>query len=635
MRITDLLSPAGVLLGAAPVGQAEALDLLVRLHEDQGNLADAARYQADVLAREAQGSTAIGMGIAVPHAKSAAVLRPGLAAMTAPAGVDCGAPDGKPSTLFFLIAAPLEGADVHLELLARLMKLLMHKDFPAQLRAAQSPAEFLALIDRAESASFPDEPRKPLPQAYQVLAVTACPTGIAHTYMAAEALEQAAAALGISIKVETQGSVGQENALSQAEIAACDGVIIAADSGVDLARFQGKPLLQVPVSDGVNRPQVLLRQITGGNAPVYRHSVPADMLGADDHLGHKIYSQLMTGVSHMLPFVIGGGVLIALAYLLDDPGLGLATFGANTPLAAWCKTMGTTAFRFMMPVLAAYISYAIADRPGLMVGFVGGALALSGATLTSPDGGVSAGFLGALIAGFAAGYLMLGLRRLCSHLPKTLDGMKPVLIYPVAGLALMGLFMCLINPGVGSLNTALYSGLAAMGGTSRIALGALLAGMMAIDMGGPFNKAAYVFATSTLAATAAAGGSEVMAAVMAGGMVPPLALALCCSFFKNRFTAIQRKSGLVGYILGLCFITEGAIPFAAADPLRVIPACAVGSALAGGLSMYFHCAIPAPHGGIFVFPLITNLAGFAVALVAGSLLGMLLLALLKQKKTEE
>ncbi|MEG2120038.1 MAG: fructose-specific PTS transporter subunit EIIC, partial [Pseudoflavonifractor sp.] len=440
----------------------------------------------------------------------------------------------------------------------------------------------------AETAGFPDEPRAAAAPVGHVLADTACPPGIAHTALAAEALGACAAALGISLKVETQGSVGTENALTDAEIAACDGVIIAADKSVDLARFDGKPLLQVPVSDGISRAEALMEQIINHRAPVYHHSAPTDILGGDDHLGRMVYTQLMTGVSHMLPFVIGGGVLIALSFLLDDPGLGLGTFGSNTPVAAWCKMLGITAFRFMMPVLSAYISLAIADRPGLMVGFVGGALAVSGATFSNPAGGVSAGFLGALLAGFAAGYLMLGLRRLCAHLPKALDGMKPILIYPIAGLILVGLFVCLVNPAASALNTALYSGLANMRAGSLIALGVVLAGMMAIDMGGPLSKAAYVFATSTLASSSLDGGSVVMAAVMAGGMVPPLALALCCTFFKSRFTATERKSGPVGYILGLCFITEGAIPLAAADPLRVIPACVAGSAVAGGLSMYFH-----------------------------------------------
>ena len=601
----------------------------------------------EILAREAQSSTAIEAGIAVPHAKSDAVSNPGLAAMTLSQGVDYGAMDKQPSDLFFMIAAPLDG-NLHLEILSRLMVLLMDPEFTSGLRAAKTAEEFLAVIDKAEAAKYGetgvpgvesvDTAEEAAAKAarnaggeYRVLAVTACPTGIAHTYMAAEALEKKGAELGISIKVETQGSGGAKNVLTHQEIANCDGVIIAADKEVDLARFDGKPVLRVPVSDGIHKPEELIREAP--NAPIYHHTGEVVDEVDNESFGRKLYKQLMNGVSHMLPFVIGGGILIAIAFLLDDPSIDYSNFGTNTPVAAWFKNIGNTAFNFMLPILAGYIAMAIADRPGLMVGFVGGALAVSGATFASPAGGaVSAGFLGALIAGFAAGYLMLGMRKLCDKLPRALEGLKPILIYPVVGLLIIGLFMCLVNPIVGAINNALYSGLEAMGTSSKIVLGIILAGMMAIDMGGPFNKAAYVFGTSTLATVAAGQGSDIMAAVMVGGMVPPIAIALATTFFKNRFTPEERKSGPVNYIMGLCFITEGAIPYAAADPLRVLPSCVVGSAVAGALSMAFGCALPAPHGGVFVFPVMTNVLGYIISLVVGSLVGMVLLAVLKKKK---
>lgn len=647
MRITDLLRREGVRLNQAPADKAAAIDLLVTLQKKAGNISDEAAYKADILAREEQGTTAIGNGIAVPHAKSAAVARPGLAAMTVPAGVDYGAPDGQPSKLFFMIAAPKEGGDVHLEMLSRLMVMLMDEDFCQKLLSAADPDAFLALIDAQERAKYPDEAPEAAPAqadapaqagepALRILAVTACPTGIAHTYMAAEALEKKGRELGVGVKAETQGSGGAKNILTREEIAACDGIIIAADKNVDLARFDGKPVIRVPVSDGINKPEELIHRILDGSAPVYHHEGGAVQTDDDNEsIGRKLYKQLMNGVSHMLPFVIGGGILIALAFLLDDASIDYANFGTNTPIAAWFRNMGNAAFNVMLPIFAAYIASAIADRPGLMVGFVGGSLAVSGATFAIPAGDSTAvsGFLGALIAGFVAGYLMLGLRKLCDKLPHALEGIKPVLIYPVIGLLLIGLFMCIINPFVGMLNNALYSGLAAMSSGSKVLLGFVVAGMMAIDMGGPFNKAAYLFGTSTLAtADIAAGGSDVMAAVMIGGMVPPIAIALATTFFKNRFTSEERKSGPVNYVMGLCFITEGAIPFAASDPLRVIPACVVGSGVAGALSMLFGCASPAPHGGLFVFPVMTNAAMYAVSLAAGAVAGMVLLAVLKKKR---
>ena len=640
MRITDLLSQDKIALGASAADKDGAIELLVGLQERGGCLADREAYRQAILAREAQSSTAIEAGIAVPHAKSGCVKAPSLAACTLKTGVDYGAMDGQPSDLFFMIAAPMDG-DLHLEILSHLMVLLMDPDFVDQLRRAPDAAAFLAVIDKFETAKFgaPEEAAQPAPAPEaqtpagpRILAVTACPTGIAHTYMAAEALEKMGKQLGIPVKAETQGSGGAKNVLTAEEIAACDGVIIAADKEVDLSRFDGKHVLRVPVSDGIHKAGELIRRAP--EAPVYHHTGEAVREESSEGLGRALYKQLMNGVSHMLPFVIGGGILIALAFLLDDPSIDYANFGTNTPVAAWFKNIGGVAFNFMLPILAGYIAMAIADRPGLMVGFVGGALAVSGSTFANPAGGtVSAGFLGALIAGFVGGYLMLGMRRACDRLPRALEGLKPILIYPVAGLLIIGLFMCVINPIVGAINTGLYSGLEAMGAGSKVLLGIVLAGMMAIDMGGPFNKAAYVFGTSTLATVAAGQGSDIMAAVMVGGMVPPIAIALATTFFKSRFTQEERKSGPVNYIMGLCFITEGAIPYAAADPLHVLPACVIGSGVSGALSMAFGCALPAPHGGVFVFPVMTNVLGYLIALAVGSLVGMALLGVLKKKRS--
>ncbi len=640
MRITDLLRSEGIALRADPKSRDAALDLLAQLQQDSGSLSDLKGYKKALLDREAQGSTAVGNGIAVPHAKSKSVKRPSLAAITVPSGVDYGAPDGKPTQLFFAIAAPEGAGDTHLEILSRLMALLMDPSFRDRLLSAPDKSEFLSRIDAAERAKYPDEGEEiPPPQkgTCRVLAVTACPTGIAHTYMAAEALEKAGARMGIPIKVETQGSGGAKNVLTREEIAACDGIIIAADKKVDLSRFGGKPVLTVPVSDGINKPEGLIRRITEGKVPLCHAESGGMERDGGESAGRQVYKHLMNGVSHMLPFVIGGGILIALAFLFDSRAVNdtnFADFGTITPLAAFLKNVGGAAFNFMLPVLAGYIALSIADRPGLAVGFVGGALAVSGATFASPGGTeVSAGFLGALIAGFAAGYLMLLLRKLCAPLPRALEGIKPVLIYPLMGILLIGGIMCAINPIVGMLNTAMTAALESLSGTSAIALGAVVAGMMAIDMGGPFNKAAYLFGTASLIGTAGgAVNSPVMAAVMIGGMVPPIAIALCCTFFPALFTAEERKNGYVNYVMGLCFITEGAIPFAAADPLRVIPSCIVGSAVAGAISMAFGCSLPAPHGGIFVFPVMNNVLMYFAALIVGSVVGMALLALLKRKK---
>lgn len=638
MRITDLLNAAGIQLHAAPDSKDAAIDLLVSLQERAGRLTDRELYRTDILAREALSSTAIGNGIAVPHAKSAAVKEAGLAAVTVPAGVDYGAPDGLPSRLFFMIAAPQAGGDVHLEMLSRLMVMLMDEDFCRKLLDAEDVETFLGLIDAQERLKYPEEPavETPAKEGPRVLAITACPTGIAHTYMAAEALEKKGRELGFGVKAETQGSGGAKNILTREEIAGCDGVIIAADKNVDLARFDGKPLLRVPVSDGINKPEELIRKIIDGQAPVYRHQGGGAVEdGGDESVGRRLYKHLMNGVSHMLPFVIGGGIIMALSFLLDGGAAGTSAFGSSWVLPAFFNKAGNIAFGFMVPILAAFIAQSIADRPGLMVGFVGGSLAATGATFayfadpTVPI--VPAGFLGGLLAGFVGGLFMKWLRRLCDRLPASLEGLKPILIYPVAGLLFIGAFMCLVNPLVGMINNALIAALNSMGGASAVLLGALVAGMQATDMGGPINKAAYVFGTASIA-MAEGGFSPVMAAVMAGGMVPPIAIALATIFFKDRFTAQERKSGPVNFIMGLSFITEGAIPYAASDPLHVIPSCIVGSAVAGALSMAFGCASPAPHGGLFVFPVMRNPLGYAAALLIGSVAGMLMLGLLKKRK---
>lgn len=656
MRITDLLRPESVELHTSAANKEAAIDKLIGLHVAGDNLADVEAYKQAILAREAQSSTAIEAGIAVPHAKSEAVKRPGLAAMTLDTGVDYGAMDNKPSDLFFMIAAPMDG-NLHLEILSRLMVLLMDGDFTARLRAATTVEEFMKAIDEAEGAKY-GEPAaqetaaEAAPAAeekaagYRVLAVTACPTGIAHTYMAAEALEKAGKAMDIPLKAETNGSGGAKNVLTAEEIAAADGIIVAADKNVETARFDGKRVLFVPVSEGIHHPEELIGKIVEKQVPIYHYSgaVETTETAKNESIGRQLYKHLMNGVSHMLPFVIGGGILIALAFLLDDYSINPANFGMNTPVAAFFKTVGGVAFNFMLPILAGYIAMSIADRPGLAVGFVGGSLAAAGtsfATILDPNtAAIPAGFLGALLAGFVGGYFMLGLRKVCDKLPDSLEGIKPILLYPVIGVLFMGLFMCLVNPIMGAINNGLIAFLNSLGGTSKILLGAVLAGMMSIDMGGPFNKAAYVTGTGDIATAAAAGAAQgaieyqMMAAVMVGGMVPPLAIALCTTFFKKKFTQDERKSGVVNYIMGLCFITEGAIPFAASDPLRVIPSCVVGSAVAGALSMFFGCSLMAPHGGIFVFPVVTNVLGYVISLVVGSLVGMLLLGVLKKNKEQ-
>ena len=643
MRIVDLLNKDSILLNGAPKSKTEAIDMLVDLQMKSGNISDREIYKQGILAREEKGSTAVGEGIAIPHAKSSAVKAPSLAAMTVPGGVDYEALDDEPSDVLFMIAAPDTEADVHLEVLSRLMTLLMDEDFRAKLLSAKDTDEFLSVIDTAEKAKYPDEPTadettdKEVPEnadRIKVLAVTACPTGIAHTYMAAEALEKAGKKLGISIKVETNGSGGAKNILTDKEIAECDGIIVAADKSVEMARFNGKKVLSTKVSDGIKIPEELIGRIEKGDAPVYHHeggAASSSSSMANESFGRKIYKHLMKGVSNMLPFTVAGGIFIALAFLIDtlmgvQPG---DNFGTVTPVAAFFKTIGGYAFNFMIPVLAGYIGKSIADRPGFLVGLVGGYLATTGSTFVKIGGDVPSGFLGALFAGFVGGFIMLGLEKLCDKMPRALNGIKPVLIYPLAGLGIIAVVMCAINPFMGIINTAIADFLNHMGAESKIFLGVILGAMMSIDMGGPFNKAAYVFGTAAIAT----GGYDIMAAVMIGGMVPPIAIALSTTFFKSRWTEEERKNGPVNYIMGLSFITEGAIPYAAADPLRVIPACMVGAGVAGGLSMAFGCTLMAPHGGIFVFAVVGNWPMYLVSLAVGAVVSMLLLALLKKKKT--
>lgn len=636
MRIVDLLKKDSIQLDAAPKNKAEAIEMLVDLQVKGGNIADREEYKKGILAREEMSSTAVGEGIAIPHAKSTAVKAPSLAAMTVPNGVDYEAMDDEPSNLLFMIAAPNNG-DVHLEVLSRLMTILMDEDFREKLINAKDKDEFLAIIDDMENEKFPDEPKEEVKsdERIKVLAVTACPTGIAHTYMAAEALEKAGKKLGITIKVETNGSGGAKNVLTKEEIAECDGIIVAADKTVEMSRFDGKKVIRTKVSDGIKIPEELINRIEAGDAPIYHHSgEKASDSGSDgESFGRKMYKHLMNGVSNMLPFTVAGGIFIAIAFLIDTVAGAPQNdkFGTYTAAAAFFKTVGGYAFNFMIPVLAGYIGLSIADRPGFLVGLVGGYLASTGSTFAKLTGDVPSGFLGALLAGFVGGFLMLAVEKLCDRMPKALNGIKPVLIYPLAGLGIIAVIMCAVNPFMGMINTGLSNFLESMGSSSKIVLGCILGGMMSIDMGGPFNKAAYVFGTAAIAS----GSYDVMAAVMIGGMVPPIAIALSTTFFKSRWTEEERKNGPVNYIMGLSFITEGAIPYAAADPLRVIPACLIGAATAGGLSMAFNCTLMAPHGGIFVFAVVGNWPLYILSLAIGSFIGMLLLALLKKKVSKE
>lgn len=635
MRITDLLDRRSICLDAAPKSKSEALDQVIHLMVKSGKINDEEAYRKQVYAREEESTTGIGEGLAIPHGKCNAVDRPGLAAMVVKDGVDFDALDGEPVTLIFLIAAPNTKDNIHLDVLSKLSVLMMDEEFSKNLRNARTVEEFLEIIDDAdhEKADI-DERLADTGEAkagqIRILAVTSCPTGIAHTYMAAEGIEKAAKARDCFIKVETRGSGGAKNVLSGKEIEDADCIIVAADAKVPMERFDGKKVIECPVSDGISKADKLLEQAIAGTVPIYHAGSTAKTSASSTQksggIAHQVYTQLMNGVSHMLPFVVGGGILIAIAFLIDGLSVDINTlpveervaFGTITPAAALFKGIGGTAFGFMLPVLAGFIAMAIGDRPALAVGFVGGMIASQG----------KSGFLGALVAGFAAGYLILGLRKLCEKLPQALEKIAPVLIYPVVGILLMGIFMnYAVEPVMGGINTALNNGLTGMSGSSKIVLGTILGAMMAIDMGGPFNKAAYVFGTASIAA----GNYEIMAAVMIGGMTPPCAIALATLLFKDKFTKEERENGPMNFIMGLAFITEGAIPYAASDPLRVLPACMIGSGVAGALSMLFNCSLMAPHGGIFVFPVVGNALMYLVALVAGTFVSTALLGALKKK----
>ena len=637
MRITDLLDKRSISLNGAPKSKEEALDQVVALMTKSGKINDEEAYRKQVYAREEESTTGIGEGIAIPHGKCDAVDRPGLAAMVVKNGVDFDALDGEPVTLIFLIAAPNTEDNVHLDVLSKLSVLMMDEDFSDSLRNAGSVEEFLEIIDKADDEK-PDidqrlaEPAEEQGGQAKILAVTSCPTGIAHTYMAAEGIEKAAKARGCFVKVETRGSGGAKNVLTDREIQEADCIIVAADAQVPMDRFDGKKVIECQVSDGISKADTLLERAVNGDAPVYHASgavQKSSQTKSGGSVGHQIYTQLMNGVSHMLPFVVGGGILIAIAFLIDGFSVDMnslpmdqrADFGTITPVAALFKSIGGTAFAFMLPVLAGFIAMAVGDRPALAVGFVGGMIASQG----------QSGFLGALAAGFAAGYLIRLLRRVCDKLPQAIEKIAPVLIYPVVGILVMGLLMTfVVEPIMGGINTALNNGLTSMSGSSKIILGLILGAMMAIDMGGPFNKAAYVFGTASIAA----GNYDIMAAVMIGGMTPPCAIALATLLFKNKFTREQREAGPTNFIMGLAFITEGAIPFAASDPLHVIPACMLGSGAAGALSMLFNCTLMAPHGGIFVFPVVGNAVMYLVALVAGTIVSAGLLGVFKKKVNE-
>lgn len=642
MTIRDLLAAESINLNGTPAGKTEALNQCIDLMAKSGKIADVEKYRKGVFAREEEGTTGIGMGIAIPHCKSDAVTKAGLAAMVVKDGVDFESLDGTPAKIIFLIAAPNTEDNVHLQVLSKLSVMLMDEQFTNSLINAGSVDEFLNIIDSAEKAKDEKEAAKEAKAKEPVevkkddvfiVAVTACPTGIAHTYMAAEAIEKKAKELGYQVKVETRGSGGAKNVLTDDEIAKAAGVIFACDTNVPTDRFDGKKVIECQVSDGINKAEELIKRIASGDAPVFKASGKKEAshssVGGKESVGHQIYKHLMNGVSHMLPFVVGGGILIAIAFLIDGFSVDLnslpadqrANFGTITQAAAMFKGIGGTAFGFMLPILAGFIAMSIADRPGLAVGFVGGSIAANG----------TSGFLGALVAGFVAGYIVLLLKKVFSKLPESLDGMKPVLLYPLLGIFLVGVIMqFVVEPPIGALNTAINNGLNGLNGASAVVLGVLLGGMMSVDMGGPVNKAAYVFGTASIAA----GNYNIMAAVMIGGMVPPIAIALATIFFKNKFTAEERKAGPTNFIMGLSFITEGAIPFAASDPLHVLPACVVGSAVAGGLSMAFGCTLMAPHGGIFVVPTIGNPLMYLVALVIGSFIACGLLGLLKKKVSE-
>lgn len=646
MRIRDLLAPESICLNGAAADKKDVLNQMVDLMAKSGKVSDKENYLAAVFTREEEGTTGVGDGIAIPHGRCTGVNKPGLAAMVLPQGVEYEALDDEPVNLIFLIAAPEGAGNVHITILSKLSMMLMDDTFTESLRKAKSVEEFLNIIDAAETEKDDADAAKEKAAAQTdlaadkekdnqklILAVTACPTGIAHTYMAAESIEKAAKKKGYLVKVETRGSGGAKNVLTEEEIEAADGIIVAADTNVPMDRFDGKALIECQVSHGINKADELIDTIVSGQAEIYKAAAPAKKSNSKSMsggVGHTIYKHLMNGVSHMLPFVVGGGILIAIAFLIDGLCVDLnalsaaerANFGTITPIAATFKTIGGVAFGFMLPILAGFIAMSIADRPGLVAGFVGGAIAANG----------TSGFLGALAAGFLAGFIVNLIKKVCEKLPDSLEGIKPVLLYPVFGVLLMGLSMTfIIEPIVGVINTGLNNGLGSLSGMNAVLLGAILGGMMSIDMGGPFNKAAYVFGTASIAA----GNYNIMAAVMIGGMVAPCAIALATVLFKNKFTAEERKSGPTNFVMGLSFITEGAIPFAASDPLHVLPACIVGSALAGALSMAFNCTLMAPHGGIFVFPVVGNPIMYVVALVAGTIVGAILLGILKKTVENE
>ena len=630
MKITDLLSEESIELNVEAKDKNDIIDKMTRLMLKTGRINNLEKYKKLVLKREEEGSTGVGEEIAIPHGKGECVTEPGLVAMVVPNGVDYDALDGKPVKLLFMIAAPNTSDNVHLDVLSRLSTMLMDSNFKNKLISAKSKKEFLKIIDETEKEKFKEEEKKG--QGYEILGITACPTGIAHTYMAAEALENAGKEMGHLVKIETQGQSGVKNKLTKEEIKNAKAIIIAADIDIDLSRFKGKKVIKAKVSDGIHKSKELIEKaLKSKDIPVYNgNGKDEEETESSDSIGSKIYRDLMNGVTHMLPFVVGGGILIAISFLLDDYSINPSNFGMNTPVAAFFKTIGGIAFDFMLCILSGYIAMSIADRPGLAVGFVGGAIARAGTTfdsLTNADATiVSSGFLGALIAGFIAGYLVILLRKVFSFLPKSLEGIKPILIYPVLGILLIGLIMLAINPFVGSINTALNNFLSSMQGANKIILGAILGGMMSVDLGGPVNKASYTFGTGMLAE----GHYDIMAAVMAGGMVAPLAIALLATFFPKKLPKKERQSALLNYIMGFSFISEGAIPFASADPIRVILSCVIGSAVAGAMSMLFNCTLMAPHGGIFVLPVVGNAVLYLLSIVVGSLVAMFILAALKK-----
>ena len=634
MKITDLLSKDAIKLNGVMSSKEESINQLIELMTTNGNILDKEKYKQVVLKREEEGSTGIGEGIAIPHGKTDAVTKPGLSAMVVPNGVEFNSLDGQPAKLLFLIAAPNTKDNVHLDVLSRLSTLLMDTEFRKALLNAKTPEEFLMCIDRAENVKISEN--KDYNNSYEILAITACPTGIAHTYMAAEALEQMGEKLGHKVKVETHGSSGVKNKFTKEEIKNAKAIIIAADTKIDFSRFDGKKIVKAKVADGINKPKELIEYALSDQAKVYHSNVKNEINDSNEKEGvwTQIYKHLMNGVTHMLPFVVGGGILTAIAFLLDDYSINPANFGMNTPIAAFFKTVGGAAFNVMLYILAGYIAMSIADRPGLAVGFVGGILAVQGTTFASLSDSsivlVSSGFLGALIAGFVGGYIVVFLKKICSYLPDSIEGIKTILLYPVFGILLMGLFMLIINPYVAGINTAINNYLSSMGTANKVLLGALLGGMMAVDLGGPVNKAAYTFGTGMLAS----GQYEIMAAVMAGGMVPPLAIALLATLFPKKIAKKDRQAAYVNYIMGLSFISEGAIPFASSDPIRTIPAFVIGSAVTGALSMIFNCTLMAPHGGIFVIATIGNPLMYLLAILIGTIVSALIMAKLKKNLPE-